>query len=79
LPLIASERPGTAAAGDDAADADPFCPGAAVLVVDEPAVGVPDEHAATVRLAAQAARASAIGRCLFIDFPRSVQKFQVPP
>src|SRR5580698_965060 len=50
----------------------------AELVVDEPADGVPAEHAATVRLAAQAARASAAGRCLFIAFPSLGRKSQLP-
>jgi hypothetical protein len=50
----------------------------AELVADEPADGVPAEHAATVRLAAQAARASAAGRCLFIAFPSLGRKSQVP-
>jgi hypothetical protein len=51
---------------------------AAGLEVDELADGVPAEHAATDRPAAQLARTSAIGRCLFIGFLHSVQKSQMP-
>jgi hypothetical protein len=47
------------------------------LAVDELADGVPAEHAATDRPAAQAARTSAVERYLFIAFLYSVQKSQV--
>jgi hypothetical protein len=53
-------------------------PVAAGLEVDELADGVPAEHAATDRPAAQLARTRAIGRCLFIAFLHSVRKSQVP-
>jgi hypothetical protein len=53
-------------------------PVAAGLEVDELADGVPAEHAAADRPAAQLARTSAIGRCLFIGFLHSVQKSQMP-
>jgi hypothetical protein len=53
-------------------------PVAAGLEVDELADEVPAEHAATDRPAAQLARTSAIGRCLFIAFLHSVRKSQVP-
>ena len=48
------------------------------LAVDELADGVPAEHAATDRLAAQAVRARAAERYLFIGFLHSVHKSQVP-
>jgi hypothetical protein len=48
------------------------------LVLAELAAGVPDEHAARDRLAAQAARASAAERYLFIRFLYWVHKSQVP-
>ena len=53
-------------------------PVAAGLAVDELADGVPAEHAATDRPAAQVARTSAAERYLFIAFLHSVQKSQVP-
>jgi hypothetical protein len=53
-------------------------PVAAGLVVDELADGVPVEHAATDRPAAQLARTSAIERYVFIAFLYSVHKSQVP-
>jgi hypothetical protein len=52
-------------------------PVAAGLEVDELADGVPAEHAATDRPAAQLARTSAIGRYVFIAFLYSVQESQV--
>jgi hypothetical protein len=48
------------------------------LAVDELADGVPAEHAATDKLAAQAVRASAAERYFFIGFLHSVHKSQVP-
>jgi hypothetical protein len=51
---------------------------AAGLEAAELADGVPDEHAATVRLAAAAARASAAERYLFIAFLHSVGTSPVP-
>jgi hypothetical protein len=48
------------------------------LAVDELADGVPAEHAATDRPAAQLASTSAIERYVFIAFLYSVQKSQVP-
>jgi hypothetical protein len=56
--------------------AEPVAPG---LEVDELADGVPAEHAATDRPAAQLARTSAIGRCLFIGFLHSVASHRCPP
>jgi hypothetical protein len=50
---------------------------AAELVAAELADGVPAEHAATDRPAAQVARTSAAERYLFIAFLHSVQKLQV--
>ena len=51
--------------------------GVSVLVLAELAVGVPAEHAATARLAAQVASASAAERYLFIAVLHSVPKSQV--
>jgi hypothetical protein len=48
------------------------------LEVAELADGVPAEHAATDKLAAQAVRASAAERYFFIGFLHSVHKSQVP-
>src|ERR1700723_729105 len=58
--------------------ADALWLGPAELVPAELAAGVPDEHAATDRLAAQAVRASAAERYLFIRFLYWVHKSQVP-
>jgi hypothetical protein len=71
---------------DGGAERTTFWLGVAVLVLDEPADGVPveladgvpAEHAATDRLAAQAAKASAAERYLFIGFLQSVHTSQVP-
>jgi hypothetical protein len=52
-------------------------PVAAGLEVDELADGVPAEHAATDKPAAQLARTSAIERYVFIAFLHSVQQSQV--
>jgi hypothetical protein len=53
-------------------------PVAAGLEVDELADGVPAEHAATDRPAAQLARTSAIGRYVFIAFLYSVASHRCP-
>ena len=76
--LVASERPGMGAPVDGGAERDTIWLGASVLALDELADGVPAEHAATDRLAAQAAKASAAERYLFIGFLHSVHKSQVP-
>jgi hypothetical protein len=79
LPAIGGPDVGTA---DDTTGAALWLDGvelaAAELPVDELADGVPAEHAATDRPAAQLARTSAIERYVFIAFPHSVQKSQVP-
>jgi hypothetical protein len=79
-------RPGMGAPVDGGAERTTAWLGVAVLVPDELADGVPveladgvpAEHAATDRLAAQAAKASAAERYLFIGFLQSVHKPQVP-
>src|SRR5579863_217692 len=67
---------------DGGADVDTFCADevalALGLVLAELPDGVPAEHAATDRLAAQAVRARAAERYLFIGFLHSVHKSQVP-
>jgi hypothetical protein len=73
------DRPWPAAAGLDAAGLDAAGLEAAGLEAAGLAAGVPAEHAATARLAAQAARASAAGRCMFIGSPHSVHKPRCPP
>src|SRR6516165_6971029 len=69
--LTVSMRPGMGAPVVGGADEDRPWPAAAELEAPGPeaaglAAGVPAEHAATARLAAQAARASAAERYLFI-------------
>jgi hypothetical protein len=90
--LTVSERPGMDGPVDGAtvvtdvpdalvleADApDEDVPDAGVLVPAELAVGVPEEHAAKDRPAAQAARASTAERYVFIAFLQSVHNSQVP-
>src|SRR5215472_15891667 len=83
VPWIVSVRPGMGApvvggADDVTGRAEALEPEAAGLEAAELAVGVPAEHAATVRLAAVAARASAAERNLFIAFLHSVGTSPVP-
>src|SRR6516162_858432 len=82
-PLIVSMRPGMGApvvggADENTGRAEALELEAGGLEAAELAVGVPAEHAATVRLAAVAARASAAERYLFIAFLHSVGTSPVP-